>query len=302
MKKSEALRVILFLILLAGGCGKGAPLPSGTPPPGPPTSIHFFAFGDEGTGDMNQRAVADETHAVCQSNRCDFGLLLGDNFYGTGVASVDDPQWQTKYRDMYADLGLTIYAALGNHDWDPPANPQAEIDYTQKDPSWQMPGPFFSFRSPQTGSPLVEIFVINSNRFDGADQSWLSSALAASSATWKIVAFHHPIFNNGTTHPPDEKGIYPTLKPIICGKVDLLLSGHEHIFSHLRDPADGCGYDQLIVGTGGQTLYIPQQTSIVLHTEANFGLGFFEVSPTKLMLHFFRATGEEAYAYTWTKP
>src|SRR5262249_25615934 len=154
----------------------------------------------------------------------------------------------------------------------------------------------------QTGSPLVEIFGINSNQFDGANQAWLSSALAASSAKWKLVAFHHPIFDNGTSHPPDEKGIYPALKPIICGKVDLLLSGHEHIFSHLRDSADGCGYDQLIVGTGGKNLYTPQQTPIVLHTEANFGLGFFEVSATKLTFHFFRATGQEAYTYTWTKP
>jgi 3',5'-cyclic AMP phosphodiesterase CpdA len=143
--------------------------------------------------------------------------------------------------------------------------------------------------------------VINSNQFDDAAQTWLSDAIAASSATWKIVAFHHPIFNNGTTHPDDEKGIYSALRPIICGKADLLLSGHEHLFSHLRDSADGCGYDQLIVGTGGRDLYSSEADPRVLYTESNFGVGYFEVTAPALTFQFLRATGEEAYSFVWHK-
>ncbi|MBL9107498.1 MAG: metallophosphoesterase [Myxococcales bacterium] len=49
----------------------------------------------------------------------DFGILLGDNFYVSGVSGVsgvDDPQWQDKFELPYSDLTFPIYAVLGNHD------------------------------------------------------------------------------------------------------------------------------------------------------------------------------------------
>jgi acid phosphatase len=287
----------LFL-LSAISCGGNSDLPQVVP------TVHFFAFGDAGTGDANQRAVADQTHTVCASRGCDFGLFLGDNFYDTGVVSAQDPQWQTKYRDMYEVLQIPLYAVLGNHDWDPPANPQAEIDFDlqDQDPFWRMPAYFYSFRFPEQGDPLLEIFVINSNNFDADSpaQQWLSQALTASQAPWKMVAFHHPIFTN-SLHPPDEKGIYPALQPLICGKVQLLLSGHNHLFSHMKDNLDACGYDQLVIGTGGRNLYDPTPAANVVFTEKNFGLGFFELSATEMSFHFIRADGTEAYVVTWQK-
>src|SRR4030095_7211160 len=153
----------------------------------------------------------------------------------------------------------------------------------------------YSFATPVGASPLIEMFVINSSQFDSGAQGWLSDALQASAATCKVVAFHHPIFDNGTAHPDDEKGMYPALKPILCGKVNLLLSGHEHIFSHLRDPSDGCGYDQLIIGTGGRTLHSTEPDARVLYTESSFGVGHFEATENDLHFRFFRTTGEEAY-------
>jgi acid phosphatase len=289
---------IIALLLSALSCGENSNLSSSLP------SVHFFAFGDAGTGDANQRAVADQAHAVCSRRGCDFGLFLGDNFYDTGVASVQDPQWQTKYRDMYEALQIPLYALLGNHDWDPPANPQVEIDFDLQDldPLWRMPGYFYSFRFPEQGGPLLEIFVINSNNFasDSSAQQWLAQALAASQSPWKMVAFHHPIFTNGP-HPPDEKEIYPALRPLICGKVQLLLSGHNHLFSHMKDNLDSCGYDQLVIGTGGQTLYDPTASSNVVYSEKNFGLGFFEVTRTQLTVHFIRSDGTEAYTVSWQK-
>jgi len=299
MKRFLRFFIPTLFLLTSPSCGGN----SSFPPPPPPT-VHFFAFGDAGTGDANQRAVADQTHAVCDSRGCDFGLFLGDNFYDTGVTSAQDPQWQTKYRDMYEVLQIPLYAVLGNHDWDPPANPQAEIDFDlqDQDPFWRMPGTFYSFHFPEQGDPLLEIFVINSNNFatDPSAQQWLAQAVDASQASWKMVAFHHPIFTNGP-HPPDEKGIYPALQPLICGKVQLLLSGHNHLFSHMKDNVDACGYDQLVIGTGGQTLYNPIPASNVVYSEKNFGLGFFEITDHHMTVHFIRANGEEGYSVQYSR-
>lgn len=309
--------VLLFCcVTLLSHCGsetgsvKNGTDPAVSPNPPPVTepqspNLHFFTFGDWGSGDANQMAVADRADALCQAERCDFGLFLGDNFYDHGVSSADDPQWDSKYRDVYPirpSLQIPWYAVLGNHDWDGVANAQAQVDFDllDKDPYWRMPAFNYSVSMGGSMQPLLEIFVINSNQFDTAAQGWLLNALNASQASWKILAFHHPIFNNGSVHPDDEKGIYPSLKPLICGKVDLLLSGHEHLFSHLRDSADPCGYDQLIVGTGGKAVYSSQPDARTIFTDSSLGVADFTVDSARLQLRFYRANGDPSYEYSWT--
>jgi hypothetical protein len=56
--------------------------------------------------------------AFCGSTPCDFVLLLGDNFYPSGVKSVTDSQWKTAFVTPYEALGLTFYPTLGNHDYE----------------------------------------------------------------------------------------------------------------------------------------------------------------------------------------
>ncbi len=303
--------LLIFFIIWIASCT--SPNNSPTPSPLLPSSIsssslHFFTFGDWGTGDDHQKQVAELTQKICAQSRCDFGLLLGDNFYETGVASTDDPQWKTKYQDMYTaypSLKIPMFVALGNHDW--AGNPQAQVDYSQKDPYWKMPAFNFSFHYPTLSKtkPLVEIFVLNSNQLDEAAQTWLKKSLNESPAVWKLLAFHHPILNNGVEHPSDQMNLWPKLKPIVCGKIDLILSGHEHLFSHLQGEVEGCKVEQVIVGTGGKRLYAPLANPPpaiqVLSTISQFGVGFFEVSAKEITLHFYLTTGQEAYSYTWKK-
>ena len=44
--------------------------------------------------------------AWCTSHPCEFAVLLGDNIYDTGVTSVTDPQWQTKFEIPYAAVNM----------------------------------------------------------------------------------------------------------------------------------------------------------------------------------------------------
>ena len=79
--------------------------------------VRFAAVGDTGKGNTGQQ----------QSRRChraqvhDVGLRLcpasGDNIYESGVASVTDPQWQTKFEVPYKDVKAPFYVTLGNHDY-----------------------------------------------------------------------------------------------------------------------------------------------------------------------------------------
>jgi len=47
-----------------------------------------------------------------------FVINVGDSFYPSGVASKDDPQWQTKWRDIFPPKVRSVpwYSIYGNHD------------------------------------------------------------------------------------------------------------------------------------------------------------------------------------------
>jgi len=313
MKSSVRLPLILLIFLVAfllstssEGAKRKRVVKRAVPATPAPeiVSVNFFTFGDWGVGNENQKAVADQTKKICAKYRCDFGLTLGDNFYYWGISSVNDNRWQTLYRDMYGDLKVPFFAVLGNHDW--LGNAQTQIEFSKKDPYWKMPANVYTIVAPESGPPLLEIFVLASDRFNREGEAWLKKSIEVSKAPWKILAFHHPILSNTTAREPDQKKMGPKLKPIVCKKIDLILSGHDHIFSHLRDTTDTCGWDQVIIGTGGADLYginkdVPENLK-VLHTEANFGLGFVQVTEKELSLKFYQADGDESYSYKWKKP
>ena len=80
--------------------------------------LHFMVFGDWGTGNAQQKAVAEAMARYAQMskthNPVQFVISTGDNFYENGVSSVDDPQWETKCKrtdDKWAVRQKAVYAA-----------------------------------------------------------------------------------------------------------------------------------------------------------------------------------------------
>src|SRR3984957_18192154 len=83
--------------------------------------IHVVAFGDFGTGDVHQKAVASAIAKRNSTERFDLGITMGDNFYLCGIRSVKDSKWKNRWENLYTQLGFPFYAALGNHDYGNPA-------------------------------------------------------------------------------------------------------------------------------------------------------------------------------------
>lgn len=265
-------------------------------------AVPFIAFGDWGSGTLDQRAVATAAASYCQKQDCEFVVALGDNFYENGVRSVDDPKWKHYYRDVYDKLKLPFYAVIGNHD--ERGSVQAQIDYSKRDASWHMPGRFYSVKFPEKSTaPLVELFIINNgdDRFEPEEKAWLESALATSHARWKILALHKPIISNGR-HGDNSSDINDELVPVICGKVDMVIAGHDHIFSHLRGPWKACTVDQLIMGTGGKELRTATTGDPrVISTGSFFGFGWFSASSDALTFRMIKTDGSIFYETTWKK-
>lgn len=265
-------------------------------------SVSFITFGDWGSGTQDQQAVADAATRYCSKQPCGFVLTLGDNFYQSGVDSIHDPKWKSYYKDIYKNLHLPFYAVIGNHD--ERGSIQAQIDYSKIDSTWHMPGSFYSIKLPSTTlTPILEIFVINNgdDKFQDDEKRWLTNALAQSKASWKILAMHEGVISNGD-HGDDPAGINDLLVPVICGKVDLVVSGHDHSFAHLKGPWAGCMVDQMIVGTGGKSLRsVNTKDSRVLSTGAFYGFGWFSVTPKQLKFRMIKTDGSAYYETLWNK-
>jgi acid phosphatase len=146
-------------------------------------------------------------------------------------------------------LGVPWYAILGNHDYK--GRPQAQLDYAKTHPNWKMPARYFSAIEPIGEKEKVEFFFIDTSPFveeyrDKADMrdeivsqdtpaqvKWLDQALSNSTAAWKIVIGHHPIFSGGSEHG-DQPELIRAINPVLEKQgVAAYFNGHDHDLQHI---------------------------------------------------------------------
>ena len=64
--------------------------------------LSFYVFGCAGDGKEKQKELAKMLQAISdESNRPDFVVLLGDNFYDDGVDTCNDPAFNEKFHHLY---------------------------------------------------------------------------------------------------------------------------------------------------------------------------------------------------------
>lgn len=252
-----------------------------------PTEVRFVVMGDVGEGNEAQYKVADAVAQKCQADGCDFVILLGDNFYDSGVTSVDDPQWQTKFEDPYQNIDLPFFAVLGNHDyggsilgidtggigneWD---KGPVEVMYDGVSAKWNMPDTHYTFTWGNVGFIMLDTNSIMWDNTDHGDQwEWYSTALLdVSGADWVFVAGHHPYLSNGAhgnagsyesievagveiPNPFDSlngQRLKDFFEQKVCGTADMVLAGHDHNRQWLNEPNALCGAELIVNGAGAK--------------------------------------------------
>jgi len=199
-----------------------------------PDSVRFAIIGDSGTGAAEQAAVASQMLRARATLPFTFVLMLGDNIYGGHSASDLKKKFDVPYQSLLA-AGVKFYASLGNHD------SQNERFYEP----FNMGGKrYYNFRKGNT-----EFFALDSNYMDPAELDWLRQQLSNSSATWKICYFHHPLYSNSRFHGPD-LDLRQRLEPLLQQYgVDIVFSGHEHVYERLR-PQHGIYF--FVLGNSGE--------------------------------------------------
>jgi len=245
-------------------------------------------------------------------------VLLGDNIYESGVSSVDDPQWLTKFEDPYRNINVPFYAVLGNHDYGGNGagnefnKGPIEVAYTQKSTKWKMPASYYRYTT-----SAVDLFALDTNvmLFDhdiDAQKTVLASWIAQPMATWKIALGHHPYWSNG---PHGNAGQYDGvalrgyqvqrfIEQNVCGQVDLYLSGHDHSQQWFTNNCQGTEFAVSGAGASPTTVNTNNPT---LFQSATLGFLYIEATSVNcgktnsLQATFFDSAGQVSFSRTLTK-
>ena len=251
--------------------------------PGP--SVRVVGMGDFGSGSQGQRDVAAAIVALAKAKPFNFGITFGDNFYPVGMTGTDDPRWRDWWETLYGPLGVTFYPSLGNHEWYSDDGAAAEIAYHS--PTWNFPSPYYTF----TAGP-VQFFALDTTEISEAQILWLDHAIAVSTARWKVVYGHHPIF---APERNAKAGMYMSymqerLWPVLKGRVDAYLCGHQHAMAHM-DPRDGVHF--FMSGGGGAPLgKVAKKAPGALFAESRFGFLTLDASAAEMRIAIYDTDGK----------
>ena len=293
--------------------------------------LRFVAIGDwGGPGREPQRNVAaamqkfSVRHAVAhpangsnndEDRPLDFIVSTGDNMYEDGVDTVKDMRFRRNFESVYVQPSLQVrwYMSLGNHDHGAHGvmrDVTSQVNYTKLSKKWFMPATFYTqeFRvvSPHDDPFTLEIIVLDTydtsprlTRISKHQLEWFRSQLQRSTADWRIVVGHRPIFSGGTKHGSSaymQQNIGVHLEKYgvaayLCGD-DHQLQVLEHSgIAHVLSGGGARANKQLKPNGVRQTLY-----QAPIH-----GFVLLELNSTALTAIVVDQRAEEKYRHTWPR-
>ncbi len=258
-------------------------------------TVRLLAVGDTGTSDGRQGEVArGMARAVRRVGGIHAGLLLGDNFYRSGVSSLDDSKWRTAFDVRFGSpelLRVPFFAALGNHDY--MGRPDVQIRASGRlGGRWRMPDHYYRQDFGPAGDPIVSVLVIDTNptfSMRGAQLAWLESTLTElrRAGRWTLVCAHHPIHSYSKN--PVEPYLVTHLLPVFEREPPTLyLAGHDHCMQIIRVDSLTCA----IIGSGGKRLYDVRAGPGTLFHAREYGFGILHASRRRIVLELCNAIGE----------
>lgn len=205
---------------------------AGAPVAMPAGATRIAVIGDFGDGSEDQRAIA----LALAKWHPDIVATVGDNVYPLGR----ERDWAAHFDAIYgASLPTPIWRpALGNHDY----YSGDLTPYFRRFP--QLHGrAYYTWRSGD-----AEFFVLDSEQRLGvgsAQRAWLRRALARSTARFKVVQLHRPVYSS--LESGFARDARASLGPLFAhAGVQLVLTGHEHGYERSQ-AIDGVTY----IVTGG---------------------------------------------------
>ncbi len=169
------------------------------------------------------------------------------------------------FGNLVAEPGsYQTYVTMGNHDWETSREGGfAQIRFHEEAESFYMDGPYYSVKPP-AGNGDIELFIIDTSMIlaattvnadslndDGSEvvsdeietvdyhteplsdadknqPQWLEDALRNSTAKWKFVIAHHPIWSSSGSKFEQARALRELILPSMCRYADAYIVGHDH--------------------------------------------------------------------------
>lgn len=202
-----------------------------------PAPFTFAYFGDPQYDHVRYCArVFQETFRTSPASR--FWLFVGD--------MIGDPQYDSLWCEQFTSFGfiptVTPFVMVpGNHEYPKPR----ENEEKKLVPYWRA-----HYTLPENGVKGLEetsysfdyqgvrFIMINGNEKLAEQAAWMEPLLAQNPCTWTVVAVHQPLYSMGRTR--DERQTRDALLPLIDKYgVDLVLTGHDHVYSRSHTLKNG---------------------------------------------------------------
>lgn len=202
--------------------------------------LRFAVIGDWGDGSDDQATLGKQMLSVYKKSSFDFVLASGDNIYPNGAAR----HFVRKFEEPFSGLlknRVKFHTVFGNHDVEEGRQDQRQY------PLFNMEGQhYYTLRR---GNGLADIFMLDSTDYDLAQAGWFDNALRTSTARWKIVVMHHPLYSSGKKHGPSLK-LRRKIEPLLIQhKVNVVFAGHDHIYERVKPQY---GVQHFVTGAGGK--------------------------------------------------
>lgn len=130
-----------------------------------PRDVNILSLGDWGSASLggyhlrNAESTANAMKIYASEYKPKLVLNTGDNFYYCGIQNTSDPQVSADYVQLFGNIGLPWYNALGNHDYG--FNPAAQLELNQSIPYWIMDDRYYHrrvvFNYNDSGSDTIQI-------------------------------------------------------------------------------------------------------------------------------------------------
>ena len=144
-----------------------------------------------------------------------------------------------------------------------------------------MPARYYTFKK---GS--AEFFVIDTNAFNTKQADWLKDALAKSTAVWKIVYGHHPIYSYGSHG--NTASLIKKLLPLLKNQADFYVAGHDHD-QQLLKPEENVHF--VVSGAAAENRGVTPGSKAE-YTSSELGFAYFTVTEGQAKYQSYNAKGE----------
>lgn len=227
-----------------------------------PGATRFAMVGDGGTADGKQRGIASSLLRQYKTTPFSDLLLLGDNVYIDGAPEKFESALGRPFRPLLA-RGVRLLPILGNHDVGTQRG-SAQLTYLGL-------GKKRWYRT-TLAKGRVDLFALDTTVFvddewsyrDARSQdwrmaqaekqiAWMNEEFGKSTAPYKIVMGHHPLYSSGTRafERYQMRSVFGDV--LHDNHIDAYLAGHQHIYER-REPIDGVVH--FVSGGGGRDPFL----------------------------------------------